>query len=63
MALRRKTSVWLAALVMLFVVIPFTGIYFAQGALTQSRRGGCAATPGVVANSPLKKTPRVGRCL
>ena len=32
MTLSRKISVWLVALVMLFVVIPFTGIYFAQGA-------------------------------
>ena len=32
MTLRRKIFRWLAALVMLFVVIPFTGIYFAQGA-------------------------------
>ncbi|MCC3304754.1 alpha/beta hydrolase [Sneathiella sp. HT1-7] len=32
MTLSRKIFLWLLALILLFVVIPFTGIYFAQGA-------------------------------
>ncbi|WP_288900838.1 alpha/beta hydrolase [uncultured Sneathiella sp.] len=32
MTLSRKIALWLCALIMLFGVIPFTGIYFAQGA-------------------------------
>ncbi len=33
MILPRKIFLWLVALILLFVVIPFTGIYFAQGAI------------------------------
>ena len=63
MTLRRKISVWLAALVMLFVVIPFTGIYFAQGAFVFPVPSGENPRAAVAGFEPLSLTTPDGERL
>ena len=63
MTLRRKISVWLVALVMLFVVIPFTGIYFAQGAFVFPVPEGENPRAAVAGFEPLSLTTPDGETL
>ena len=53
MTLSRKIILWLCALIMLFIVIPFTGIYFAQGAFVFPVPEGDSPGPAVDGFEPV----------
>lgn len=63
MTLSRKIVLWLCALIMLFGVIPFTGIYFAQGAFVFPAPEGAEAVNPATGFEPVIITTEDGERL